>query len=88
MRGQQFSRSSEAAHLVTEVNRLSVEENLETYGIEIDRLGLKESREFIFDTLYNKYFRTVREWALFTIEQDSLEDNFDDDYDSRDEEDY
>lgn len=81
-----FSRSSQVAHLVDEVNRLSLEENLETYGIELDPLLLKNKQGLVYDTLYDKYFKTIREWAVFTIEQDSIEDE-EDDYDKYDDKD-
>lgn len=87
MRGQ-HSRSSEAAHLVAEVNRLSSEELLEIYGIELDPLLVKYNRGLVYDTLYDKFFKTIREWAVFIVEQDSLEDDFEDEYDSHDDEDY
>lgn len=88
MSGKHFSRSSEVAHLVAEVNRLSVEENLEVHGIDIDRIGARPAEEYIFDTLYEEYFKTVHEWAAFTVDQESNEyDDFDDKYSKYDDED-
>lgn len=88
MSGRHFSRSSEVAHLVAEVNRLSVEENLEVHGIDIDRIGVRPTEEHIFDTLYEEYFKTVHDWAAFTVDQESNEyDDFDDKYSKYDDED-
>lgn len=89
MSGRHFSRASEIAHLVAEVNRLSVEENLETHGIDIDRVKARSSDQFIHDTLYNEYFKTIHDWAAFTIDQESNEyDDDDDKYGKYDDEDY
>ena len=88
MSGQRFSRATEITHLVAEVTRLSVEENLETYGIELDRMGLNHSDEFVYDTLYDKYFKTIHEWAAFTVDQESSEyDDLDDKYSKHNDED-
>lgn len=88
MRGRHFSHSSEVAHLVAEVNRLSAEEILETYGIELDPMLLKYNQGFVYDTLENKFFKTIREWAVFTVEQDAINDEQDDEYDRHDQEDF
>lgn len=77
MSNRHFSRSSEIAHLVAEVNRLSVEDNLEIYGIDIDRMGVRSNDQFIHDTLYDKYFKTIHDWAAFTVDQESGDDEFD-----------
>jgi len=76
---RRYSPSSEVAHLVSEVSRLSAEELMETYGIELDPLLLKYKQGLVYDTLYDKFFKTVREWAVFTVEQDSLYDEDEDD---------
>jgi len=84
---KRFSPSSEVAHLVAEVNRLSAEELLETYGIELDPMLVKYKKKLVYDTLYDKWFNTIREWAVFTVEQDSAEyEDDDDDYGYEDEE--
>lgn len=72
---KRFSPSSEVAHLVAEVRRLNPEQVLETYGIEINDRGV------VWDTLYEEEFLNLRQWAVFTVEQEHAEDN-DDDYDS------
>jgi hypothetical protein len=76
---RRYSPSSEAAHLVAEVSSLSDEQCLEIYGIEIDRLLLKNKKGLIYDTTYDKYFKTVPEWAAFCVAQDR------DDYEDEDE---
>lgn len=87
MSGKHFSRSSEVAHLVAEVNRSSAEELLEIYGIELDPLLLKYKQGIVFDTLYDKFFKTVHEWAAFTVDQEHIDDEYDDEYSKYDDED-
>ncbi len=87
MGGRHFSRSSEVAHLVAEVNRLPADQLLEIYGIELDPLLLKYKQGLVYDTLYDKFFKTVYDWAAFTVDQES-EDEYDDDYGKYEEEDY
>ena len=84
---RRFSPSSEVAHLVAEVNRLSPEELMEVYGIELDPMLQKYNQGFVYDTLYDKFFKTVREWAVFTVDQEHADDVEDDeDYGYEDEE--
>lgn len=66
-----FSPSSEVAHLVAEVRRLTPEQILDVYGIEINERGI------VWDTLYEEEFLNIREWAKFTVEQDNLDDDED-----------
>jgi hypothetical protein len=73
MSGQHFSRSSEVAHLVAAVKKLPAEEVLETYGIEIDERGV------VWDTLYEEEFMNVRAWAVFTVEQEAADDEYEED---------
>lgn len=80
---RRYSPSSEAAHLVAEVNSLSADECLEIYGIEFDPLLLKNKQGFVYDTMYDKHFKSVQEWAVFSVQQDSAEFDDEDEYDNK-----
>jgi len=59
--------AQEVAFTINEVNRLSPDEVLSVYGIELLPNGK------VFDQTYNKTFESVGEWAEFNIEQDDME---------------
>jgi len=69
--------ASDVAFIVSEVNRLTLEEVKIVFGIEI----LEEGK--VFDPVYDKTFESVSEWAAFNIEQDDMEyeEHFSKDYD-------
>ena len=64
MSGTQFSRSSEVAHLVAEIRRMTIEEALEIYGVEI------HPDKTVFDTAYEEEFKNLNEWAAFVVSQE------------------
>lgn len=66
--------SSEVAHLVAEIRRLSPEAIFETHGITI------ESDKTVYDTAYERIFKNVNEWAKFVVQQDM--DEWDEDEDT------
>lgn len=57
----------EVAYVVSQVNELSEEEVRSIYGIELLEGGK------VFDTVYNREFPSVGEWATFNVEQDDVE---------------
>ncbi len=76
--------SSEIAHLLAEIRRMTAEEAFENHGIEI------QADKLVYDSTYEQTFNNVQEWAAFVIEQerDNWEDDFDRDSNKWDEEDY
>lgn len=76
-----FSRSSEIAHLVAEVRRMSPQERRDIHGMEIHDDGTV-SDETLDDT-----FKNIQTWAQAVVESDTDEFdeyNTDDDYDEED----
>jgi len=57
----------DAAHIVSDIRKLSREDVTRLYGI-VKREGGK-----IFDPTYNMEFGSLGEWAAFTVEQDNVE---------------
>ena len=75
MSRSRHNASSEVAHLVAEVRRVSVEQALEIHGIEI------RPDKTVFDTAYEQTFKNLNEWASYVVAQEMSEDD-DDDYDT------
>ena len=70
-RSRHHSRSSEVAHIVAEVRRMFPEDAFDAYGIEI----LEDGR--IIDTTYDQEFKTLHEWAAWSVDQESAYDDED-----------
>ncbi len=72
---RRYSPSSEIAHILAEVRRMSPDQIMDTYGIEI------YEDKTVFDTAWEQTFKSVQAWATFVVEQES--GDFDeDDYDA------
>jgi hypothetical protein len=67
--------SSEVAHLVAEIRRLTPEQALEIHGIELN------SDRTVFDTAYEQAFKNLNEWAAFVVAQE-MSDEDEDDYET------
>lgn len=76
MSGRHFSRSSEVAHLIADVRRMTPEDVLETYGIKI----LPDHQ--VFDVTFDETYKNLSEWAQACI--DGEDDDYDDDEDKYD----
>ncbi len=72
---RRYSPSSEIAHILAEVRRMSPEEIMDTYGIEISE------DKTVFDTAWEQTFKSVQMWAAFVVEQESG-DYDEDEYDT------
>lgn len=76
--------SSEIAHLVAEVRQLTPEQALEAYGIEIVGVDNMPERlakyNYVYDTAYDKKFRSLNEWAIFVVAQEMQDYADEDDY--------
>jgi hypothetical protein len=57
----------EVTHLVQEVNKMSIAEAEQAYGIQISEDGT------VYDPTYVRTFVTVSEWAEFSFEQDEVD---------------
>ncbi len=77
------STSSEVSHLIAEARRMTSQELLDTYGIEL----LTDGR--VIDTAFDQTYTNIGEWALACVEDDSSEyDDLADKYNKFDDEDY
>ncbi len=67
MSKQYSSVAHEVTYTINQVNKLSAEEVLDLYGIELLESGK------VFDPTYNREFLSVGEWAEFSAQQDAVE---------------
>jgi hypothetical protein len=70
-RNGQHSRSSEVAHIIAEVRRMTPEEIIETYGIQL----LDDGK--VLDITYDEEFKNIPEWAAWSVAEENLYNNED-----------
>ncbi len=63
-----FSRSSEIAHLIAEVRRITAVEALDVYGIEFVQIGKLNGK--VFDTTTEQEYENLNEWAQAVVDED------------------
>lgn len=75
-----FTIAHEVSHLVNEIVKMTNEEVLNVYGIQI------QPDRSVFDPMYKLKFKTISEWAKFSIEQDNMEykESYHEKYESED----
>lgn len=67
------SASGEVSHLVADINRMPLREAESFYGFTVN------PDKTIYDNTYDKTFKTIYEWAMYVVAQES--DDWDDEYD-------
>lgn len=66
--------SSEVAHLVADVRRMTAEQALEAHGIEIN------ADKTVYDSTYEKSFKNINEWAAYVVKEETNEWDEDSDH--------
>lgn len=61
------AHAGDVTHIVNDINDMSPEEAENIYGIQF----LEQGR--IYDTMYNREFGSLGEWAEFNVQQDEME---------------
>jgi len=61
------AHAGDVTHIINDIQNMSQDAAEQFYGIEFRENG------FIYDTMYNKEFASVGEWAEFNVEQDEME---------------
>lgn len=74
-----FSRSSEIAHLLAEVRRMSAQELYDSYGIEFVAVG--KTTGPVYDTTSDEEYKDLNEWAQAVVDEERSEYEYEDEQD-------